>query len=264
MISGNYFEDEIILVDSLDLDGNNNNFKKIKRPGGIFNIKKAIGKEIECHLSFSASLKKNKFNNYHITQIDKKDNSTALIIIDKKKSTRLSFPNIGFSYLHKYNTNIKFNWHHISYLDLLPNYKISTLKKIKENTNIVSVDLCKNFHTPTEKRALLKKLNFVDFLITSNKEICSLFGTKFTFIALKRLKKLKIKYIIHSPNKIWIYDLINTKVIKNFFIKNLITLGAGDFFCGKIIQGMMNNMNIYESTYLAQQQTIKYLLKNQL
>ena len=262
LVSGNSYIDNIICTNGLIVDGNNICESFSKSLGGVFNFLKVL-KSSNHHIFSALShddrkliANQSRYVNLNITPT--KSVCTSTIICDKKNSQRTSFTVNGSSRNFVYKNKNYYDYHHISYLDNLPNYTLKTLKEIKNNCGFLSADLCKQKMNDKEIRDITKKIKLIDMLICSVSEIKTIFKTDSIKQALFYLKKHVPFYVIHSPTKIY------AKGEKYFHLKvsykkNLNVLGAGDVFCAYVLINMSTSMKLEKAVELAVSQTLKKL-----
>jgi hypothetical protein len=264
VVSGNVFFDTLLEGSGFLINRNVNGFEKMVSVGGIFNFLPAVSPEIKCMLScsaFSSDEIKCKFSKNIQLECKriKSPSCEALIIVDKRNSTRTSFSIPGGSRFHNYTNRVKHHWHHISYLDNLPKYDINQLLFIKSKCNYLSADLCINNHDAESAKLIIEKIKLLDFLIISDSELRAIFNSNLLY-SLYKLSKIVKKFVIHSGKFIYIYVDNKFTILKNKYVKGLNTLGAGDFICSKIVCHLINGKHLIEAVIIARNETFDYLI----
>ena len=124
------------------------------------------------------------------------------------------------------------NWHHIAYLNQLPD--TSFLKKI--NSGIVSADVSKE-----SPETILSILDDIDFLFISKEDL---------FMDIHELSKLTKGWVIsHDPKGSTSSDgneVFDYVIPESYKLKNIDVLGAGDMFAASFINNKLNDLTIQE------------------
>ena len=234
--------------------------RKYISPGGTANVVKSLY-SIDKHLKISLDCEigndpdgacclkwaykiNSKFENFSPT-IKKTPSPTshALIISDLQKNKRSSIVQWGACSEIKNIDFKKSKWHHIMYVDALPNITEKNLNDLQDNGTI-SIDFCLGRHSVEEKNRLFKILKFVDYVFISDVEAKSLTETNDLEKACFEISKnTKGSVILHTPKRsvVGFNKGKNISTIKTNFIKdlNLNVLGAGDIYASAFIENMI-------------------------
>lgn len=263
LVSGNSYIDNIIFTRGFVIDGNNVCDHFSSTLGGVFNFLKVL--KSKNHYIYSAlsstqtKLISNKSRSINLNITPTESTCTSTIIADQGNSQRTSFTINGTSRNYIYRNKSYFDYHHISYLDNLPNYTVKVLGEIKKNCGFLTADLCKQDINDKEIMTVIKKIALIDILICSVNEIKALFKTNSVKIALSRLKDHVPRYVIHSPKRVYVRD-DKYFDISVPFKKKLQVLGAGDIFCANILKNMSLSMKLENAVKSAIPQTLKVLI----
>lgn len=254
ILSGNFFIDHLIFPKTHFVKGENHivNANPIIKQGGIANVSRALSLlKVNHTLNYtSGSDDQQRIDDVPdgVTLINDKSVGTsdlAYIVIDTKDSTRTSFVVKGVSHLHTPPLNLKFDVHHISYLDSLPSYSNAVMKKIRANSKIISADLCLNNTTESQRKSLIRKLKFIDYLVISDTELGAYFGSDLK-VAMKEVSYYCSKTIVHHQTGFSIVD--NGKVITREFkirkVNNI--LGAGDIYAAALVANCSDNLSLLD------------------
>ena len=215
-----------------------------------------------------ASLKYKLPDNITINiNIKQKDNS-ALILegpgigLSGSRLDKVSYVNWADNKQQKSLKRIpRSRWTHISYLDILENLD---LKPIKENTEILSADVCLTNPSKVTIKKVLQNLKYLDYIFLSTNEIDAFNSTtplaasslvKVTEKVASTLNhyKMKTNAICHSPYWATIVDKRRMLCKKNDFTSTDIehVVGAGDKFCAKFIEYLLNSKEINDSKLMS-------------
>lgn len=190
-----------------------------------------------------------------------KPTSQALIVSSLSSEERTSFVNWGCGADPFVPTAKHTRWTHISYLDIIPSLD---LNKIRENSDIVSADLCLSNPSRNTINSTLNKLQYLDYLFASESEFDPLI-TGYESIDLFKTFKLKC-LIFHSRLETIIqYRDKGFQVNgKHSIINNIDVLGAGDAYCGNFILSQLNNKSLTKSAEFAHQKATEFILNRKI
>ena len=272
VISGNYFLDiQIIPISGTALGTNHKANSEITK-GGILNVSNYLELLRVRHVvSYTVGKddffqKNEKYDSVYATHqrmINDGSSDVAIILLDKFGQSRTSFVIDGSSRKHKPNFNSVPKFHHISYLDNLPNYGTEFLKTLRRQGCLVTADLCLNAPSQSEISELMCRIQFIDYLIISDSEFYAYFKDSEIEGLLENKLFSHLKFIIHRKNGFRIIDVsgsvseyLEVKPIKN-------VLGAGDCFVANFLNNIsLNlNLNLYETVLKTFWQTSKILLE---
>lgn len=243
IIYGNLIRDKIHLCEDEFVMGKpNNNCRIIDSLGGIGNHVQTI--EL-TGLDLSYSTKSMMGTDYDPI-------SSAFVVIDKKdgKKRKTSCVKWGCDtrlskeYIKHEESSL---WHHISYIDALPNLSAGDIINMSGDYSVstVSIDFCgSNF--PMDANIF----NWVDWIITSDTE------------KHKIPKDFLKKAVIHSPQGTEFWDE-EFKFIKNPIPldENICILGAGDAYCVSFIAKYLKTYSMEKSIEFAHENAYKFLVK---
>lgn len=264
-ILGNIIVDDIYCIPGFNKEGTSNIFNSHKiSVGGIGNIITALDNKdlkiiVECNIGNDPDgllvkkflQTKNVITKLHLS---KKQTSRALILSNLKLKERTSFVDWGCGF-DQIVSSEKVKWTHISYLDIISSLN---MKNIKNNSEIISADLCLSNPSKKTIKSILNKLKYIDYLFVSESEIYSLIDDPKNLIKKYHLKCL----IFHTRNETIIIKenyynkIINTQKI----IENTNVLGAGDVYCSGFILSKLNKKTDVKSIIYAHRQATKLVL----
>jgi hypothetical protein len=243
ILYGNKINDTICLYDKEFIIGQpNNDCRVINSVGGI-------GNHVDAITSTSLDL---KFCVEYVSPSEDDPISSAVVIIDKKDGKRRKSSCVKWGCDAKLNTqnlvHEQSRWHHISYIDALPNLVAEDIFPMHDVAGIVSIDFCgANFRYDPSI------FNWVDFIITSDTE------------SNKIPDEFRFKSIIHSPEGTTFWDKCEArfKHIKNPIPldDDICILGAGDAYCVSFIQRYMKSHSKEESIRFAHENAYEFLVK---
>jgi sugar/nucleoside kinase (ribokinase family) len=270
VISGNFFLDVKIIPDSNIKLGFNHKANSKLTNGGILNVSRYLELLKIDHLVSYTVGESNIFHenekNYEQHAIHKREirdgsSDLAIILLDKFGKARTSFVIDGVSREHKLNHKLKSKFHHISYLDNLPNYGKESLRILRNDGCLISADLCLNTPSQNEIDKLMDRIQFVDYLIFSESEFQAYFKN-FDLKSLFSDKSLQhLKFIIHKKDGFRIIDSDGSKseIIEVKSIRDV--LGAGDCFVAFFLSNVSLGLGLYEIALKTFLETSKFLIK---
>jgi sugar/nucleoside kinase (ribokinase family) len=268
LLSGNLYLD--LIVDTTDMEvGYNSRSKIIYSLGGVANIARELSKlkllhKIRANLGFPLSEKNlkvlfsNNENNLDGISLDyitfyELPMSIAIILFDKKKSTRSSFVSEGVSrdvcFPSENLDNIKF--HHISYLDNLPEYRADDLRDQKSRNIFLSADLCLNDYSDQERRDTIEKIRHLNLLFLSDSEYSKLFLEPATDSNLRKNSYLPDWFIVHSAKESWYGSLTDVRKIGGEKITGINTIGFGDLMVANFLYNFIDGKSFFESAEIS-------------
>lgn len=224
-------EDQIVILNSDYHDGSHTPFQVKYRPGGIFNVQRAIRHYTQ---DFGISL---VYGN-----IDK-------VIVNVWKNRKQSFPR--FSWTRTLNP-VQADWHHIAYLDELTQYWSPEI--LSNFKGIVSADLCGS--NLLDYRAI-ELLPHIDYLFMSDDNILAAKANKYANLVRKGV-------LVHSAKSVaFFHNESVLQVTQPRFDDSLIDIvGAGDYFAGGFICAKLYNNNDKDAC-LVGHQVASVMLKDQ-
>lgn len=269
-LHGNLILDKVYTIRDFRSNDSNESLGSYQTPGGIANMIRAF-----VHLNPSLRLTVNStignddngryikrwfkhFKDLRLSDIDllltesTTNTSEALIISDLKRSERTSVVNWGACAELTELSKVDARWHHVLYLDKLPNLNAQSLKELSK-TCIISVDLCSANHTQEQRNKILSLIEHVDYIFASSEEARSLTRMVNDHSAARELGKVVKKYaIVHTPNGSNFSNGSNNEVGRIYceqkFDEQLSVLGAGDNFASAFIASSFDDNNVLEQT----------------
>lgn len=167
--------------------------------------------------------------------------SEAAIISDINKKVRSSIVKWGACQQVSELDNTKSNWHHILYVDKLPNLTEQSLKSISKRS-IISLDMCSNKHTDMERSRINQMLHHADYVFAGSTEALSLTETSTVAESAHRLGSQCRGYaIVHTPTYSLYSNGSNSAEVKcpEILQGPVNVLGAGDNFAAAFITKML-------------------------
>lgn len=202
-------DDQIVVLNSNYHEGSEVPVHVTYRRGGIFNVERAIrnySQDIGVSLVYS---------------------SIDSVYVNVWKNRKQSFPKFSYTkFLHP----VKASWHHIAYLDELPQFQnISTLYAIEsEGDSVISVDLCGRGVTKQIIEKVAPHINY--WFMSDDHPNCRDVATIASLV--------KNAVIIHTPKETKIIhpNGLSEGVVQSNYNDSIIdVVGAGDYFAGGFI-----------------------------
>ena len=162
----------------------------------------------------------------HQINIEPTNIGEALILVNKEKTERASIANLNQSRRNPVIRNS--NWSHILYVNELDD--LSFIKRVREKSDIVSIDVCKG-----KKFNQLSILKYVDYFFISDEDL---------FIDINELaSKIKGWVILHHKGGSRCVCMKESFEIKTPVLDNINVLGAGDMFAAAVINSILNTVD---------------------
>ena len=268
--------DEVYSVPKLTtIAGSSNLFTSRYRAfGGIGNLWNVLkSSKLKIHVGTALGPKdscyvlKNR-GNLHASVVLIKETPSALILSeDGEKTSYVNWSNLGK--IKEFPTKPA-KWSHIVYLDLLPNLN---LKSIRNNSEIISADLCLDTLDEKQLKKISAKFKQLDILFLSTNEVISykeLLGIKDIHLtkvaeAIKHEFEIKHAVILHGSGFVSVATKEGTFTVKTpAKVTNTPVVGAGDKLAAFIIRELILlpkfNLKTFEKIIrLAQRETAKTL-----
>lgn len=132
--------------------------------------------------------------------------------------------------------NTKGDWHHIMYLDTLPNIYFSNLAAI--NSKPISIDLCTSDLSEFHRARVMDCVPLVDYVFLSDNEMC--------LWNLNDMYPKKGIILHHSRGSTFIDSNTREEVYGQCheIVKGINVLGAGDFFAAAVICLLQTQENV--------------------
>jgi len=269
-LHGNLILDKVYKINNFRSNDSNECFGTYESPGGIANMVRAFAQlNPSLRLTVDSALGADDggkyikrwfrhFKELRLATVDllltesQTSTSEALILCDTGKSERTSVVNWGACAELSELSKVDARWHHIVYLDKLPNLDIQSLKELSK-TSIISADLCSAKHTQEQRNKILSMLEHVDYIFASSEEARSLTRMVNDHSASRELGKVVKKYaIVHTPNGSSFSNGVNNEVGRIYceqkLDEQLSVLGAGDNFASAFIASSFFDNNVLEQT----------------
>lgn len=273
LLIGNITIDEVYETSHWAREGTSNDFKSYKQAvGGLGNIIQAL-KNSKLQISIIGNvgnnndgkiikkfLTKEKIN--HNLSVCNDMTSKALIITNTKSKERTSFVNWGCGKSDIEIANIKSNWAHISYLDIVP---YLNFKKIKETSDYISADLCLSSPSQITITKILNQLQYLDYLFVSESEINSITnGEQEVYKIMELVSQYGLKNLVfHKREETLIVSPKSYKHVTNNqpILENISVLGAGDAYCANFIKyQLLHDFNNEKAATYAHEEATKFLV----
>lgn len=254
---GNIIYDTVYEVDGFYVGDSNKVVRRLDNLGGILNLVPVLSPAFS--VSVYGSIGKDDISKKIIKFLDTfkvdhsnvishryRETSSSLIISDILNNVRTSAVSWGACKSLSTAEVSKSSWSHIAYLDSLDNLTLSYLSHIRDNSEIVSADLCKSDYSYYKLQKIIKFLYLLDFLIISDNEARAFGGKGDDLPSICRLLgSMTKKYcVIHSPREVLHSNGQTCKSIKtDYSNKKLNVLGAGDFWASYFISNYLYYSN---------------------
>jgi len=277
---GNLIYDKIKYVNSFSKNSSNDSIKQYEAVGAIgnlvqnferlnnnkINIISNIGNDY-YGLKIKQHFQKNNNINLEMLKTTDVHTSNATIIIDKSNTEKTSIVDWGACRQLNDFIPIQSDWSHICYVDTLPYLKPIDVMRIKQVSNFVSIDLCKNKTDKAIVDNILSSLKYIDFMFVSDNEI-----DNFDFDNDKNheiiCQKINIRYntnIIfhHAAGSLFFYnnEILKTEIQR--LDSKIDVLGAGDSFCSAFIDSVIKQ-NSYENSIAFSHKHATSIIQNRI
>lgn len=272
ILLGNIIIDEVYSITKWAEQGTSNIFQSHRTSvGGIGNMIEAMPDD-SLHILVEAVIGKQhrhtieKYFQAHsvdtLLHHSKMPTSTALILSNLELGERTSFVNWGCGTELFTHSNQKSRWTHISYLDTSSPFDIA---QIRQNSDVISADLCLSDPSPDRSKYILDQLQHLDYLFASDAEMRPLLRGNYNTETISLLvKQYRLKNLIHhTKHKTIVIKDEHYNEVSNIhpLIKNVNVLGAGDAYCAAFIHHQLRyDADILKSVAWAHQQANKFIL----
>lgn len=257
---GNLTIDEVFSISSWNNEGTSNEFNSFyKSIGAIGNMIKSLDQDLSIFVEgpigndndgklIKQFLKNNQIKNK--LHYSNNPTSKAIILSNLQSNERTSFVNWGCGKDYIKYSNTKSIWTHISYLDIISQID---LQKIKNNTEILSADLCLSDPNLERLKLTIEQIPYLDYLFISETEFKSFYG----------LSEFPLKNIIlHTRRDTQIINKSSIQIISNNvpILEEVNVLGAGDAYCANFISYLIkNNLNYIKAAAYAHDQATNFI-----
>jgi sugar/nucleoside kinase (ribokinase family) len=269
-LHGNLILDKVYGINNFRSNDSNECIDSYESPGAIANMVRALSKlNPSLRLAVDSSVGDDESGRYikrwfrHFKELrmatvdlllteSDLNTSEALILSDVEKGTRTSIVRWGACSAIDSLRNVDARWHHILYLDKLPNLDIESLKELSK-TSIISADLCGTEYSKDQRKKVISALGHVDYIFASSEEARSLTQMLNDHSSTRELGKMVKKYaIVHTPNGSSFSSGVNNDVNEVYCDEKidgpLNVLGAGDNFASAFIASSFFDNNVLERT----------------
>jgi len=269
-LHGNLILDKVYGINNFRSNDSNECISSYESPGAIANMVRALSNlnpslrlTVDSALGNDSNGKyiKRWFRNFKELRVaivdlllSESDSNTseALILSDVENGTRTSVVNWGACAEITKLKNVDARWHHVLYLDKLPNLDIESLKELSK-TSIISADLCAAKHSRERREKILAMLEHIDYIFASSEEARGLTQMLNDHSSARELGKLVKKYaIVHTPNGSTFSDGQTNDTGRIYCDEKLDgqlnVLGAGDNFASAFIASSFFDNNVLEQT----------------